>query len=109
MQQQRRSFKQTAPLDQRLVEEPQPLRKEAQCTHPGIEREQLLRKAEQGHTILAEQMRELRELRKLVRSAETKRQMEESAGSPAGVYLSPTEISKPPRWRSLPSWRSMKS
>jgi hypothetical protein len=95
MQQQRRRFKQTAPLDQRLVEEPQ--REEAQCTHPGIEREQLLRKVEQAHTILAEQMRELRKLRKLVRSAETKRQMEEGAGSPAGVYLSPTEISKPPR------------
>jgi len=72
MQQQRGRFKHTAPLDQRLVEEPQPLRQEAQCTYPGIEREQLLRKARQGHTTLAEQMRELRELRKLVRSAEAK-------------------------------------
>jgi hypothetical protein len=50
MQQQRRRFKQTAPLDQRLIEEAQRLRKEAQGTHPGIERERLIRKARQAET-----------------------------------------------------------
>jgi hypothetical protein len=50
MQQQRRRFKQTASLDQRLIEEAQRLRKEAQGTHPGIERERLIRKARQAET-----------------------------------------------------------
>ena len=50
MQQQRRRFKQSAPLDQRLIEEAQRLRKEAQGTHPGIEREQLIRRARQAET-----------------------------------------------------------
>ena len=42
---QRRRFKQTSPSDQRLIEEAQRLRKEAQGSHPGIERDQLIRKA----------------------------------------------------------------
>jgi predicted trehalose synthase len=50
MQQQRRRFEQSAPLDQRLIEEAQRLRKEAKGTHPGIEREQLIRRARQAET-----------------------------------------------------------
>ena len=46
----RRHFKQTVPLDQRLMEEAQRLRKQAQGTHPGIERERLIRKARQAET-----------------------------------------------------------
>jgi predicted trehalose synthase len=49
MQQQRR-FTQTAPLDRRLIEEAQRLRKEAKGTHPGIERERLIRRARQAET-----------------------------------------------------------
>ena len=47
---QRRHIQHDAPLDQRLVEEAQRLRKEAKGTHPGIEREQLIRKARQAET-----------------------------------------------------------
>jgi predicted trehalose synthase len=50
MQQQRRRFKQSAPLDQRLIEDAQRLRKEAKGTHPGIERERLIRRARQAET-----------------------------------------------------------
>jgi hypothetical protein len=42
---QRRRFKQTSSLDQRLIEEVQRLRKKAQGAHPGIERDKLIRKA----------------------------------------------------------------
>jgi hypothetical protein len=42
---QRRRFKQTSSLDQRLIEEVQRLRKKAQGDHPGIERDNLIRKA----------------------------------------------------------------
>jgi len=45
-----RRFNQTAPLDQRLIEEAQRLRKEARGTHPGIERERLIRRARQAET-----------------------------------------------------------
>jgi hypothetical protein len=47
---QRRRFKETAPLDQRLVEESQRLRQEARGTPPGIEREMLIRRARQAET-----------------------------------------------------------
>jgi hypothetical protein len=47
---QRRRFKQTPPLNQRLTEEAERLRKEAQGTPPGIDREQLLRRARQADT-----------------------------------------------------------
>ncbi|SDS84828.1 hypothetical protein SAMN05444158_3437 [Bradyrhizobium canariense] len=46
----RRRFKQTSPLDQRLTEQAQRLRKEAQGTPPGIERERLIRRARQAET-----------------------------------------------------------
>ena len=46
----RRLIQHDAPLDQRLVEEAQRLRKEAKGTHPGIERERLVRKARQAET-----------------------------------------------------------
>jgi hypothetical protein len=42
---QRRRFKQTSSLDQRLIEDVQRLRKKAQGAHPGIERDKLIRKA----------------------------------------------------------------
>jgi hypothetical protein len=45
---QRRRFKQTAPLNERLTDEAQRLRKEARGTPPGIERERLIRKARQA-------------------------------------------------------------
>ncbi len=45
---QRRRFKQTAPLDQRLSEQAARLRKEAQGTPPGVERDTLLRRARQA-------------------------------------------------------------
>jgi hypothetical protein len=45
-----RRFKQTEPLKQRLAEETAKLRKEAQGTPPGIEREQLIRRARQTET-----------------------------------------------------------
>jgi hypothetical protein len=48
--QQRRRFKQTAPLDQRLMEEAERLRKEARATPPGIARERLIRRARQAET-----------------------------------------------------------
>ena len=48
--QQRRHFKQTAPLDQRLIEQAQRLRKEAQAMPPGIARDQLIRRARQALT-----------------------------------------------------------
>jgi hypothetical protein len=47
---QRRRFKQSAQLDQRLVDEAKRLRKEAQGSHLGIERERLLRLARQAET-----------------------------------------------------------
>ena len=47
MQQQRRGFKQIDPLDKRLIEEAQRLRKEAQGTLPGVGREKLIRRARQ--------------------------------------------------------------
>jgi hypothetical protein len=50
MQQQRRSFKQSAPLDQRLDEQAKLLRKEAKGTPPGVEREKLIRQARQAET-----------------------------------------------------------
>jgi hypothetical protein len=46
----RRSFKQVAPLNQRLTEEAQRLRKEARGTPPGVERETLMRQARQAET-----------------------------------------------------------
>jgi hypothetical protein len=48
--QRRRRFKQTESLEQRLVEEATKLRKEAQGTPPGIERERLIRRARQAET-----------------------------------------------------------
>ena len=47
---QRRRFKQTAPLDQRLTQDAERLRKEAQGKPPGIERERLIRRARQAET-----------------------------------------------------------
>jgi len=44
----RRAILHDVPLDQRLIEEAQRLRKEAKGTHPGIERERLIRKARQA-------------------------------------------------------------
>jgi hypothetical protein len=41
-------FEPTTPLDQRLMEEAQRLRKEAKGTHPGIERDRLIRRARQA-------------------------------------------------------------
>ncbi|SIO33171.1 hypothetical protein SAMN05443247_04048 [Bradyrhizobium erythrophlei] len=46
--QQRRRFKQTTTLDQRLSEQAERLRKEAQGTPPGVERDDLLRRARQA-------------------------------------------------------------
>jgi hypothetical protein len=48
--QERRRFNQTAPLNQRLIEEAQSLRKEARGTHPGAERERLIRRAREAET-----------------------------------------------------------
>ena len=42
-----RRIQHDAPLDQRLIEQALRLRKEAKGTHPGIERERLIRKARQ--------------------------------------------------------------
>jgi hypothetical protein len=53
---QRRGFKQTAPLDQRLAEQAERLRKEAQGTPPGVARDTLLRRARQAEE--AAQMQE---------------------------------------------------
>ena len=46
----RRRFKQEFPLDQRLLEQAERLRKEARGTPPGIERNRLLRLARQAET-----------------------------------------------------------
>jgi hypothetical protein len=48
--QQRRRVKQTSPLDQRLTDQAERLRKEARGTPPGIERERLLRRARHAET-----------------------------------------------------------
>jgi hypothetical protein len=53
---QRRRFKQTEPLENRLADEAAKLRKEAQGTPPGIARETLLRRARQAEA--AAQMNE---------------------------------------------------
>ena len=42
---QRRSFKENAPLDQRLTEQVERLRKEARGTPPGVMRNKLIRQA----------------------------------------------------------------
>ena len=47
---QRRSFKENAPLDQRLTEQAERLRKEAKGIPPGFEREKLIRQARQAET-----------------------------------------------------------
>jgi hypothetical protein len=47
---QRNHFKQTVPLDQRLQEDAKRLRKEAQGIPPGIERNNLIRRARQAET-----------------------------------------------------------
>jgi hypothetical protein len=46
----RRRLKQTTPLDQRLEEQAERLRKEAKGTPPGVEREKLIRRARQAET-----------------------------------------------------------
>jgi hypothetical protein len=46
----RRRFKQTTPLEQRLTAEAERLRKEARDTPPGIECERLIRRARQAET-----------------------------------------------------------
>lgn len=46
----RRRFKQSAPLDQRLLEQARRLRKEARGIPPGMERERILRLARQAET-----------------------------------------------------------
>jgi hypothetical protein len=48
--QQRRSFRKQLPLDQRLGEQAKRLRKEAQGTPPGVERDNLIRLAMQAET-----------------------------------------------------------
>jgi hypothetical protein len=53
---QQRPYKHARPLDLRLTDESQRLRKEAKGTPPGIERERLLRRARQSET--AAQMQE---------------------------------------------------
>jgi hypothetical protein len=47
---QRRRFTQTTTLEERLTEEAKRLRKQAQGTPPGIERERLVRSARQAET-----------------------------------------------------------
>jgi hypothetical protein len=47
---QRRNFKETAPLDQRLTEQAERLRKEAQGAPPGVMRDKLIRLARQAET-----------------------------------------------------------
>jgi hypothetical protein len=47
---QRPRFKALAPLDQRLTEQAERLRKEARGTYPGIERERLIKRARQAET-----------------------------------------------------------
>ena len=46
----RRRFKQTQPLKQRLLDRVRSLREEARLARPGLERETLLRKARQTET-----------------------------------------------------------
>jgi predicted trehalose synthase len=46
----RRRLIQTSPLDQRLEEQAKRLRKEAQGTPPGVERDKLIRRARQAET-----------------------------------------------------------
>jgi hypothetical protein len=48
--QQRRNFRKQTPLDQRLGERAKRLRKEAQGTPPGVERDNLIRLAMQAET-----------------------------------------------------------
>jgi hypothetical protein len=50
METRRRRFKQVVSLEQRLFQEAEKLRKEAQGTPPGIERERLIRRARQAET-----------------------------------------------------------
>lgn len=47
---QRRHFKQTTSLEERLAEQAQRLRQEAKSLPPGIEREHAIRKARQAET-----------------------------------------------------------
>jgi hypothetical protein len=47
---QRRSFKENAPLSQRLTEQAERLRKEAQGTPPGVMRDNHIRQARQAET-----------------------------------------------------------
>ena len=47
---QRRRFKQAAPLDQRMTEQAERLRQEAQGTPPGVQRDKLIRQARQLET-----------------------------------------------------------
>jgi hypothetical protein len=47
---QRRRFKQNQPLEERLAEEADRLRSEAKGTPPGIEREELMRRARRAET-----------------------------------------------------------
>jgi hypothetical protein len=47
---QRRRFKQSAPLDQRPTQEAERLRKEAQGTPRGVQRDKLIRQARQVET-----------------------------------------------------------
>ena len=46
----RHGFKQSASLDQRLLEQAERLRKEARGTPPGVERDRLLKLARQAET-----------------------------------------------------------
>ncbi len=46
----RRRFKQTNPLGQRLAEQAKRLREEARGTPPGIDRDRLIRRARQAET-----------------------------------------------------------
>jgi hypothetical protein len=46
----KRSFKNSVPLRQRLEEQAKRLRKEAKGTPPGVEREKLIRQARQAET-----------------------------------------------------------
>jgi hypothetical protein len=48
--QQRRRFKQTVSLDQRLTDEAERLRKQARGTPHGVQRERLVRRARQAET-----------------------------------------------------------
>jgi hypothetical protein len=50
MQQQRRRFKQVQSLEERLAEDAKQLREEAESVHPGVIRDQLIRRARQAET-----------------------------------------------------------